>query len=233
MTSLNHSFTTVQPMIQIQPTYDGGFANSQGIIFASINSNVPMSQPISIVPSYIPKPVDSSLESSDIDNILDYNPNYSPFNPSPSQSQSQKPLHDEPAKPESSFSSSVFTFAPLQAVPSPVKPSRPTVKPASNHVSTSQIMQDANHKPSSSTVPSATQQTPVSSPNNPSFKSQCGITNYTSSRVVGGTITQIGEQNDGKNNCGIFVSIQFQMRLPLYRSISMDRCAWLSFAEYY
>lgn len=187
-------------MIEIQPTYDSGFANSHGIIFASINSNVPMSQPISIAPSYIPKPVDSSLESSNIENILDYNSNNSPFNLSPSfsQSPSQSPVHDEPAKPESSFSSSVFTFAPLQSIPSHPKPSRPTaVSSTSNHISTiNQIVQEANHKPSSSTVPSVTQQTSISSPNNPSLKSQCGITNYTSSRVVGGTITQIGEQNN-------------------------------------
>lgn len=177
-------------MIQIHPTYDGGFANSHGIIFSSINSHGPINQPVPIAPSHIPKPQqsDSSLQSSNINNILDFNSNYSLFNPAPSQ------VQEVPAKPPSSFSPSGFTFAPLLIASSLPMPTRPTkVNSTSNQMNLiSQMVQGVNLKPSSSTVPSSTtqQQSPISSS---SLKSQCGITNYTSSRVVGGTITQVGE----------------------------------------
>ncbi|XP_055303511.1 proclotting enzyme isoform X2 [Sitodiplosis mosellana] len=188
LSSLNHSFSTIPPMIEIHPAYDDGFANSHGIVFASMNSHGPISQPIPIAPSHIPKPGDSSLQSSDVNNVLDFNSNYSPYNPVPS------PVHEVPAKPQSSFSSSGFTFAPLLAATSLPASSQPTVNSTSYQMSIiNSMIQEENHKPSSSTVPSVIQQSPISSPNHQYFRSQCGITNYTSSRVVGGTITQIGQ----------------------------------------
>lgn len=174
-------------MIELRPTYDGGFANSHGIIFSSVNSHGPIPQPVPIAPSYRPKPADSTLQSSDIDNVLDFNSNYSPFNVPP------PPIHDIPAKPQSSFSSSGFTFAPLLIATSLPIPTQPII----NHSTSNQInkvIHELNAKPSSSTTPSSsTQHSPNSPISNPVLKSQCGITNYTVSRVVGGAITQIGE----------------------------------------
>lgn len=194
----------------INPFYaasDAGFASSNGIVFSSINTNTnshePVSKPIqnaistvvfsNPVQTQISKPPDASVQSSNFDNAFNFNSNYylQPINLPPSQAQIN------PIKSHASYSSSGFTFAPLVAAISvPVMPWQPA------NVSTQQIHFDYNPvisqqpaplpqpSPTTTTLPSVNQEF-ADTVSNPA--SRCGITKYINSRVVGGTVTQIGQ----------------------------------------
>lgn len=183
--------STVQPSIisDVYPTYgsynDAGFANSQGIVFSGMKPhvNVPVSpsnsnpilHPIISIPSnHVSGSNEPTGQSSNVNHILDFVENQSPFNNPYSQPQQ---VPQRPDKPQSSFSSGGFTFAPLLSA-SALPMAQQTTSSSSNQVNT------INKKPSSSAT-SQSNKTPGSS--------KCGITNYTHSRVVGGTITQIGQ----------------------------------------
>lgn len=173
-----------QPQPQPQSTNDDGFANNNGIIFSSMNSHGSNNQPAQITPINVPRPIDNlSQSSSDIvNNILDFNSHQSPFNEIPPHSHVQ----EVPQKQQSSFSG--FTFAPLLIASSLSQTPLANFTNEMNFIN--QMISGLNPKPSSLPVPTTTKQTTTSTE---ALKSQCGISNYTSSRVVGGTITQIGQ----------------------------------------
>lgn len=227
----------IQATIQTYPiydSYDGGFANSQGIVFSSVNGpdsqsisnpisqsienpishpmqnpishpmqnpishpmqnpiSHPMQNPISQqIPNPISRPISISAladlpgQSSNVNQYLDYVSNQSPFNIAPPQNQQvlqNSETHQKPEKPQSTFSSNGFTFAPLLSATSLPMPQQ-TTSSMPNQVN--QVQADMKPKPSK---PASTSQS------NPSpFSKKCGITNYTHSRVVGGTITQVGQ----------------------------------------
>lgn len=168
---------------------DSGVANSNGIVFSSSNTvpqtilNLPVSQPntqpILNVPNSVPSLVDSAPQLSGVNNALDFGSNYSPFNPPSTQTQ------QKPDRPQSAFSSSGLTFAPLNAASSPsISQHTNSTFDHMNHVNAVGI----NSKPSPPTVShEAANFVPTSKPT-----SKCGISKYTSLRVVGGSITQIG-----------------------------------------
>lgn len=180
-----------------------GFANNDGIVFSSINANFqgtvlqPISNPISAfvfsnpIQTEIPKPFGTQVHSSNFNQAVDFNANYlQPINLPVSQSQKN------PVKLQTTYSPSGFTFAPLLA---PV--SLPIIPQDSTQQTVNLTTQQNNHfnneaplqrpKPSPVTLPSVDHEStdPVSmlKPSN-----KCGITKYTNSRVVGGSITQIG-----------------------------------------
>lgn len=169
---------------------DSGVSNSNGIVFSSSNTvpqtilNLPVSQPIAQpilnIPNSVPSLVDSAPQLSGVNNALDFGSNYSPFNPPSTQTQ------QKPDRPQSAFSSSGLTFAPLNTASSPSisQHNNSTFNQSFNHVNAVGI----NSKPSPPTVShEAANFVPTSKPT-----SKCGISKYTSLRVVGGSITQIG-----------------------------------------
>ncbi|XP_031626161.1 serine protease filzig-like [Contarinia nasturtii] len=181
--------TTNQPtMIDIYSTYDGGFANNHGIVFSSINSHGSIAQPMQSISSHVPRPLEPAPQSSNVNNVLDFNSN--PFSTSPSSSSSSTNNHiqEVPAKPQSPFSSSGLMFAPLLVTAFPIP--QQTVNSTTNHQinHTNQAVPQVTQKPPLSIVPPTTHQTPFSNPT-----SKCGISKYTGSRVVGGMITQLGQ----------------------------------------
>lgn len=198
MPAIQSSFNS--PTVQAYPTYgsyDTGFANSQGIVFSSVNLDGTISEPISQpIANLVSRPISaisiSNLaepfgQSSNVNHILDFVSNQSPFNVAHSQTQQVPQKSENPSKPEkpqSTFSSSGFTFAPLLSATSLPMPQQ-TISSIVNQVN--QIQADINPKPSKSTIASTSQS------NASPMSSQCGITNYTHSRVVGGAITQIGQ----------------------------------------
>lgn len=162
---------------------NAGVANSNGIVFSSSNIvpqtmlNVPfsqsVSQPILNNPNSVSNVVGamSSQSSTSVNNGLDFTSNSSPFNPPSSQLQ-------RPERPQSSFSSSGFTFAPLIAASSINQQAINSTPNYQNHVN--QVNPVISSKPSHFV--------PTSKPSN-----KCGISKYTTSlRVVGGAISQIG-----------------------------------------
>lgn len=164
---------------------DIGYANNNGIVFSSLNSPGTISQPVQSIPnpiaaissqSQILKPVDSSMQSSNVNNYLDIGTNYPPVNSQLSQ------LPEKPVKPSLSDSSSAFTFAPLLAVST-----LPLPQQTSN--SSINLINQINHSPLSPSMAT----NPVNVAPMPKPAVQCGTTKYTSSRVVGGSITQVGE----------------------------------------
>lgn len=179
----------------VNPFYaasDAGFANSNGIVFSNINSNAvskPISNAISAVvfsnpiQTQISKPPDASVQSSNFDNAINFNSHYlQPINLPISQAQTI------PIKSHASYSSSGFTFAPLIAAISV-----PMIPLQTGNSSTQQIHFDnqvfsQQPPPSTTTLPSVNNELAVSIPIN-----KCGITKYLNSRVVGGSVTQIGQ----------------------------------------
>lgn len=197
---------------EIYSPFDGGYANSDGIIFSSLNNdnhNYGSSaerpnpiQPVNSVTNAVSDSVEPSAPSN-INNIIDNFDSFSPFNP---QNKPEKPVHkpeiperpENPVeKPQSSFSSSGFTFAPLLVITALPGHNSPHVN--SSFSSSNSVIYNpsapANSNPSSSAFSSETIQSAQSS--NAVFMTeppnQCGISNYTHSRVVGGAITQIGQ----------------------------------------
>lgn len=178
-TSVRSSYT--------EPSYssrDSGYANDYGIVFSSINSPGTISQPVqpisipfAAIPSQsqILKPLDSSMQSSNVNNYLDFGSNYPPVYPQLSQ------IKERPVKPQFSDSSSAFTFAPLLAVSM-----LPTPQQTSN--SSIDLINQINQLLPSPQLPKPVNTVPMPKP-----AVQCGTTKYTDSRVVGGAITQVGE----------------------------------------
>lgn len=182
---------------------DAGFANSNGIVFNSINTNSqepnlkPMYNPISAivfsnaVQNQISKPPDTSVQSSaNFNNAINFNSNYlQPINLPSLQMQTN------PIKSQSTYSSSGLTFAPLvAAIPIvSVQTSNSSIQPIrfDNQVYSQQpTPPPPPPQPIATTLPSVNQELAdsVSIQAN-----KCGITKYINSRVVGGSVTQIGQ----------------------------------------
>lgn len=161
---------------------DKGYANDNGIVFSSLNihgnipdSMKPVSNPIATISiqSQSSKPIDSSMQSSNVNNFIDIGSINPPANPSFSQ------LPGKPSKPQLLDSSSAFTFAPLLAV-SMLQTSQQTANSSINTINQVQQLLPSSTKPANNNNPM------------PKPSVRCGITKYTNSRVVGGSITQIG-----------------------------------------
>lgn len=193
VTSVQESFPAIEPQFDnIYQQNDAGFANNDGIVFSSLSGPNPVShtnvRPPSPISSHVPtqKPATSNINNV-IDNINNY---YSPFN-----------SIVKPDKPQSSYPSDGLTFAPLLII-SPMPSQHP--QPISNISSNpgfsnpsheTQPLNPVYQKPSSSTFSTDPVQSEQSSNSVVITQppDQCGITNYTHSRVVGGAITQLGE----------------------------------------
>lgn len=168
MSQLNISISSNIAAYGLPSSTAGGVSNSNGIVFSSNsisqpNLNVPFSQ------QNTPQSV------SGANNSLDFGQNYSPFNLPSAQ------LQQKTEKPQSSFSSSGFTFAPLVAASSlsmNQQTNNSTINIANQHHSGSMHMKPTS-SPTTGNVPFKT-------------SNKCGISKYTTLRVVGGAITQIG-----------------------------------------
>lgn len=192
-TSVQASFSAIETQqSDIYSQNDAGFANDDGIVFSSLSGQNSVSSqsnvrpPASPISSHVPiqKPA-----ASNINNVnYDFN-DHSPFN-----------TNFVPEKPQSSYPSSGFTFAPLLIISAmPSQHSQPiSSNPNFSHpIPQSQPLDPTHQKPSSSTFSIDSVQSAQSShsvvitqpPN------QCGISNYTHSRVVGGAITQLGKSS--------------------------------------
>lgn len=197
---LSTAATNLPSVIPYYAASDTGFANSNGIVFSSINTNTPgtafkpISNPFSTfvfsnpIQTQISKPPDTSVQSSNFHQVINSNTNYlQPINLPAAQTQSN------PVKTQAIYSSSGFTFAPLvSAISLPMIPLQTGNSTAQqNHPNNQAFLQQS--KPPTATRPSVNQELadPVSMlrPVN-----KCGITKYINSRVVGGSVTQIGMQ---------------------------------------
>lgn len=176
------------PSTKLYAAANNGFAHDNGLIFSSLSSQSvnTITNPIIVVPSenQILKPIDTSMQSSNVNNFIDYGSNYVSLSSSVSQ------LPEKPTKHQPTDSSTAFTFAPLLAV------------------STLPVPQQTNY--SSLDLISHTNELllPPSKPTNlvpmPKPKNRCGITKFTDSRVVGGSITQSGEKELKKEKMQYF-----------------------------
>lgn len=193
--------------LSVNPFYtasDSGFANSNGIVFSSINTNPhesiskPISTPIAAVifsnpiQTQISKPPDASVQSSNFNHAINFNPNYLQQINLPASQMQQ--LQTNPIKSQAIYSSSGLTFAPLVAAIS-----LPVIPMQTGNSSAQQIHFDNQASPQLTPSPRPTSTTelptvnqeladPVSMPAN-----KCGITKYIYSRVVGGVVTQAGQ----------------------------------------
>lgn len=167
------------------PSSSDGIASNNGIVFSSMNSYNTM-HPVAIVQNDHPHQSNAPIQSTN-SNIngnnnynLEFGSNYSPF------AIQLQPNADKP-----SFVSSGLIFAPLMAAPS-LPTSQPSINSTSSQLDIfTESQASLGPKPISFANPSQTHYVaPVNSFLKPSV--QCGISNYTHSRVVGGTITQIG-----------------------------------------
>lgn len=192
--------TSLSPVIPFFAASDSGFANSNGIVFSSINPNThgqgtvlkPISNPISTfvfsnpIQTQISKPPDTSAQSSNFHHhAINSNTNYlQPINLPASHA------HTNPVKAQAAYSSAGFTFAPLVAAISlPMIPQQTSNLTAQqnyldNHVflqqpTTSTTLPPVNHE----LADTVSMLKPIN---------KCGITKYINSRVVGGSVTQIG-----------------------------------------
>lgn len=156
-----------------------GVANGNGIIFSSINGQTSvlhpiqtqLQNPIQTIPNASPKPLqDTPVLSTNINNAIDFGTNNSPVNPPIAQ------VKPKPVKQKPNHSSSGFTFAPLLAAPS-------LPMPQQSGNDSAQQTYPAFSKPSINLAWSKPMQQPYH---------KCGITKYTNSRVVGGSIAQPG-----------------------------------------
>lgn len=175
MSQLNISISSNIAAYGLPSSTAGGVPNSNGIVF-SPNS---ISQPILNIPfsQQSTQPIINTPPQSvsGANNSIDFGQNYSPFNLPSAQ------LQQKTEKPQSSFSSSGFTFAPLVAASSlsmNQQTNISTINHANQHNSGGMHM-----KPTSSPT---TDHVPFRTSN------KCGISKYTTLRVVGGAITQIG-----------------------------------------
>lgn len=195
----------------ISPFYaasDAGFANSNGIIFNSINTNLhesvskPVSTPISAVvfsnpiQTQISKPPDASVQSSQFNNAINFNPNYLQQHNFPASQ-----MQTNPVKSQATYASSGFTFAPLVAAIS-----LPMIPVQTGNLSVQQIHfnNQVSLQPTSPPPPLPSPQTTIRTTKLPSVDQEladpvsmpankCGITKYINSRVVGGIVTQTGQ----------------------------------------
>lgn len=174
MSSSNSAMSNA-PSTKLYAAANDGFAHDNGLIFSSLNSQTvnTITNPIIVVPSesQMLKPIDTSMQSSNVNNFIDYGSNYVPLSPSFSQ------ISEKPSKPhQQTDSSTAFTFAPLLAVPS-----LPVLQ--QTNYSSHDLISNIN-LPSRPANP-----VPIQKP-----KNRCGITKFTDSRVVGGSITQSGKK---------------------------------------
>lgn len=190
-----------------------GYANDNGIIFSSLNSvheqtpiitnlqqaplNDQVSNSVATLPTAQPSvPVAVPINVS---NIVDFE-YYVPQSPLIQQPYLQQQLQQQPQKPQSSFSSNTFTFAPLLAIPmisTTTTVAQNAQKPASTVSATKPTNFPpiiVNPNPSSSAFSSETNRPPPANMIMTKPPNQCGISNYTTSRVVGGAITQLGNK---------------------------------------
>lgn len=192
-TSTPDSFPAIETQqFDIYPQNDAGFANNDGIVFSSLSGQNSVSTQLNVRPPA--SPISSHVpiqrpNTSNINNVNDDFNDHSPFN-----------SNFIPEKPQSSYPSTGFTFAPLliiSAIPSqhlqPIN-SNPNL---TNPIPQSQPLDPIHQKPSSTTfsidsVQSAQSSNSVVIARPPN---QCGISNYTHSRVVGGAITQLGKSS--------------------------------------
>lgn len=200
-----------------------GYANDHGIVFSSISNANSVESPVSR-PS--PKPINQIINSivplppvtkGNVSNILDYE--Y--FSPISLESQSvSAQLQQQQNKPQSSFSSA-FTFAPLLALPSastssvlkpsPVATTKPTVFPSI----------EVNISPSLPTFSTETVQPEQNVLFGSKPPNQCGVSKYTTnSRVVGGSITQIGNE-----------TFYFHLKKYVYKSL-LGQYPWIAALAY-
>lgn len=185
--------------------------NGDGIIFSSIYSNDPNQQQHSRpIASQIFNQADtpSVVQTSNVNNALDFGSNYSPFSP-PQSLQFQKPENPQsyPSQSYPQQQSSGLTFAPLDSssttsppqqylLPPPPPPSQTINSTNSHHIHQVRPKPKPKPKPTSSST-STTTLSPSSSQNHKTqskkFPTNCGHSKYTNSRIVGGVFTQIGE----------------------------------------
>lgn len=198
---MSDSFSTIAPSLSsIIPFYaasNAGFANNNGIVFSSLNTNSntqgtvlkPISNANSAlvfsnpIQTQISKPPDTTAQSSNVHHVINSYTNYlQPINlPAPQTVQS----------------SSGFTFAPLVAAIS-----LPMIPLQTGNLTAPQNHVDDNHVFLQQPKPPTTTTTTTMSPSvNHDLAdtvsvlrpvNKCGITKYINSRVVGGSVTQIG-----------------------------------------
>lgn len=182
---------TIEQELDIYSPVDGGFANSDGIIFSSLNGGQnSVLRPNPVKPA---DPMDTvSTAASNINNVIDNFDIFSPFNSHAKPEQPQSPSQPPPS---SSFQSSGFTFAPLLIISAlPPQYHQPNSNSSTNQIFGHETFDAINPNPTSSTFSSETSHSAqlTSSVTMTRPPAQCGISNYTHSRVVGGAITQIG-----------------------------------------
>lgn len=156
----------------------------------------PISNPVSAfvfsnpIQTQISKPHDTSVQSSNLHHVINSNTNYfQPLNLPAAQ------IQTNPVKTQPTYTSSGFTFAPLVAAISlpmmPLQTSNATAQ--QNHLNDHVFLQQPKPSPPTTTLSSVHQEladtVSVLKPVN-----KCGITKYINSRVVGGSVTQIGMQ---------------------------------------
>lgn len=205
--SLSKVTSNISPTLPFYAASDTGFANSDGIIFSSINTNTPgallkpISNPISAFvfsnpfQTQISKPFDISESSSNSDHVINSNINYlHPINIPVAK------LQTNPVKSQETYASAGFTFAPLVATIS-----LPMLPLQTDNLTTQQNHLDNQvFAPQPKPPPTTTPPPPLTTPKLPSANedltnsvthvNKCGITKYTNLRVVGGAVTQIGQQ---------------------------------------
>lgn len=195
MSRVETSIPTVTTSISsANPFYaasDAGFANSNGIVFSSINTNTqasslkPISNPLSTVifsnpiPTQIAKPPDTSAQSSNLNHIISFNTNYlQPINLPVIQAQTNP------------MNTSGFTFAPLLTLPMiPLQTGNMTAQQTNGNGQV--FVQQTKPSTTTTTLPPVNQNL-SDLPLTLKPLNKCGVTKYTNSRIVGGSITQIG-----------------------------------------
>lgn len=206
LTNYGQSIAINPEILQNYATPATGIMNANGIFFSNLNSNNPNSQQISRpITSQTFNQADTPVQTPNVNNVLDFNANYSPFNPplspqlqSPEKQQSPALQSFPPqSPPPQSFPQQSFglAFAPLDSSSdSPSETTNPTDS-NSNHIYQVRPKPKPKPKPKPSSSPSPSSSSSSQNNKTPTkkFPTRCGYSKYTNSRIVGGVFTQIGE----------------------------------------
>lgn len=183
-----------------------GIANQDGIVFSSLNGIATAQNPFNSIfgsifpPVMVSQPALAPQPANTNTNQLNQVAAASTNVVNSVQASGQTALTFAPLPASSSSSTTLLPSRPIQRPP--FQPSLPSIFSPSMASSSNQYV--------------------VTRPEN-----QCGLSNVTKSRVVGGDITQIGENclNHFKNN--VFLIFAY-----FCRTISMDRCSRISVSKY-